>query len=49
MATKEEKSEAVEILKDYFKALAEAYIKQLKMIEEYNKLRVKQKEAKKEA
>ena len=39
---KEEKSKAVEILKDYFKALAEAYIKQLKMIEEYNKLRAKQ-------
>jgi len=41
----EEKSEAVEILKDYFKALAAAYIKQLKMIEEYNE-RAKQKEAK---
>jgi len=36
---KEEKTEAVEILKDYFKALAEAYIKQLKMIEEYNKIK----------
>jgi len=42
---KEKKSKAVEILKDYFKALAEAYIKQLKMIEEYNKLRAKQNEA----
>ena len=46
---KEEKPEAVEILIDYFKALAEAYIKQLKMIEEYNKLRAKQNDAKKEA
>jgi len=39
----EEKSESVEILKDYFKALADAYIRQLKMIEEYNKLKAKQK------
>jgi len=39
----EEKSEAVEILKDFFKELAKAYMKQLKMIEEYNKLKAKQK------
>jgi len=36
---KEEKSEAVEILKEFFKELAKAYMKQLKMIEEYNKLK----------
>ena len=39
----EEKSEAVEILKDFFKGLAKAYIEQLKMIEEYTKLKAKQK------
>jgi len=38
----EEKSEAVEILKDVLFGLANAYIEQLKMIEEYNKLKAKQ-------
>jgi len=35
----EKKSEAVEILKEFFKELAKAYIKQLKMIEEYNQIK----------
>jgi len=36
------KSEAVEILKEFFKELAKAYMEQLKMIEEYTKLKAKQ-------
>jgi len=35
----EKKSEAVEILKEFFKELAKAYIKQLKIIEEYNQIK----------
>jgi hypothetical protein len=43
----ERKSEVVEILKAAAKELANAYIRQLKMIEEYHKLKVEQKKREK--